>query len=203
MNFFTKLIIVALVILTLIAVKDKFYPDVFDNVFNGSNKNEQEEEIWQSEDEVAKEDIKPMPPEQEEKVTVTVYFTNTKSSDLKKAVRALPSGTSKINYAIKELIKGPTAAEKKQGFSSEIPSGVKILGIRDEGSLIVIDLSDEFQYGGGTESQYTRLNQLIKTVLSLNTGKPVYLYLNGKKAEVIGGEGLIITQPLSESSING
>ena len=66
----------------------------------------------------------------------------------------------------------------------------------------VIDLSNEFQYGGGTESQYSRLHQLIQTVINLNLQKPVYLYLNGEKAEVIGGEGILITQPLSKDSLN-
>ena len=34
---------------------------------------------------------------------------------------------------------------------------------------IIIDLSSDFQYGGGTESQYVRLNQLIKTVFMIVT----------------------------------
>ena len=59
-----------------------------------------------------------------------------------------------------------------------------------------------FENGGGTDSLYKRLNQLIKTA-KRNTNKPVYLYIEGNKAEVIGGEGIMITQPLNENSLDG
>ena len=35
------------------------------------------------------------------------------------------------------------------------------------------------------------------------SGEPVYLYINGKQANVVGGEGIMIKQPLDEGSING
>ncbi len=114
----------------------------------------------------------------------------------------MPEGQAKINFAVKTLIAGPSIKEINQGYSSEIPKGTKLLSLKNTGSSYIIDISDDFQYGGGTESQYLRLNQLIKTIIALKPDKPVYLYLNGKKAEVIGGEGIQITQPLSENSLN-
>ena len=59
-----------------------------------------------------------------------------------------------------------------------------------------------FENGGGTDSIYKRLYQLIKTA-KRNTDKPVYLYIEGNKAEVIGGEGIMINQPLNEKSLEG
>ena len=160
MNFFSKLIIVIIVVLSLMYIKDTFFADGMDG-FNFLNKGKTtEEEVWQpstpQEEPVTEEP-------NEEKVKISLYFTTTTSSSLKKVTREMPQGSSKLNFAVKQLLKGPTAEEKKAGFSSEIPKSVKLLGIKDQGSLIIIDLSDEFQYGGGTESQYTRLNQLIKT----------------------------------------
>ena len=66
----------------------------------------------------------------------------------------------------------------------------------------MIDLSSAFEGGGGTESLYIRLSQLIKTAKA-NTNLPVYLYINGRQADVIGGEGIMIKQPLSERSLDG
>ena len=62
-------------------------------------------------------------------------------------------------------------------------------------------MSNEFEMGGGTDTLYKRLYQLIKTA-NMNTKLPGYLYLNGKKVEVIGGEGLMIKQPLNEDSFD-
>ena len=65
----------------------------------------------------------------------------------------------------------------------------------------MIDLSNNFEAGGGAESTYMRIRQIIKTA-NANTSLPVYLYINGKQANVIGGEGIMIKQPLSERSFD-
>ena len=109
--------------------------------------------------------------------------------------------TSCFNFAIKELISAPSAWEKNKGLSSEIPQNTKILSVRENSDNIFIDLSPAFESGGGAESIYIRVHQLIKTALA-NTKLPVYLYINGKQADVIGGEGIMIKQPLSERSLD-
>lgn len=106
-----------------------------------------------------------------------------------------------FEYAIKELIKAPTKWEKSKGLSSEIPSDTRILSIREGEKNVLIDLSPAFESGGGAESIYIRLSQLIKTARA-NTNLPVYLYINGKQANVIGGEGIMIKQPLNERSLD-
>ena len=66
----------------------------------------------------------------------------------------------------------------------------------------MINLTSAFEAGGGTDSLYKRIYQLIKTA-KLNTDKPVYLYIEGRKADVIGGEGIMLNQPLNENSLDG
>ena len=107
---------------------------------------------------------------------------------------------SKLRHAINSLILGPKQNEKMSGIYSEVPTSTTILHIYDNEDKVIIDLSSGFAYGGGTESVYKRLFQLIKTI-SRNTEKPAYLYIDGKQADVIGGDGIMITQPLSEKSI--
>jgi spore germination protein GerM len=65
----------------------------------------------------------------------------------------------------------------------------------------MIDLTSAFESGGGTDSTYRRVRQLIKTA-NANTKLPVYLYINGKQASVIGGDGIMIKQPLNERSLD-
>lgn len=106
-----------------------------------------------------------------------------------------------FSYALIELLKSPSNQEKIQGFTSEIPQGTKILSIRESDTEIMIDLSSDFNTGGGTESNYMRMRQLIKTV-NANTKLPVYLYINGNKVNVFGGEGIMIKQPLNGASLD-
>ena len=44
-----------------------------------------------------------------------------------------------------------------------------------------------------------RLKQLVNTALDAAKNKPVYLELNNKKVDFIGGEGVIVSQPLSRN----
>ena len=106
-----------------------------------------------------------------------------------------------FEYAIKELISAPTKWEKSKGFTSEIPSGTKVLSVRESASSVMIDLSSDFEAGGGAESTYMRVMQIIKTANS-NTKLPAYLYVNGHQANVIGGEGVMVKQPLNERSLD-
>ena len=106
-----------------------------------------------------------------------------------------------FKFAIKELVSAPTKWEKSKGYTSEIPAGTKILSIRESSNSILIDLSSNFESGGGAESTYTRIKQIIKTA-NTNSSTPTYLYINGKQANVIGGEGIMIKQPLNERSFD-
>lgn len=108
---------------------------------------------------------------------------------------------TKISYAINCLVKGPKPSEKTKGVYTEIPSQTVLLGINEKPDRVIINLSSAYAAGGGTESVYKRLFQLIKTA-KRNTEKPVYLFIDGKQADVIGGDGIMITQPLSETSLD-
>lgn len=208
MNFFSKLLIVVLSVFALIFIKDTFFENKNVEIQTKFKKIERFEYKKQAKkienkqtktQEVKQQTSQKVPPKAS---VIAIYFTNTKDGELRPIYKTLPEGQAKINFAVKTLIAGPSIKEINQGYSSEIPKGTKLLGLRTNGSSYIIDISDDFQYGGGTESQYLRLKQLIKTIVYLKPDKPVYLYLNGKKAEVIGGEGIQITQPLSENSLN-
>lgn len=106
-----------------------------------------------------------------------------------------------FKYAIKELISSPSKWEKSKGLTSEIPNNTKLLSIRESANSIMLDLSSDFESGGGAESTYLRIKQVIKTA-NANSSIPTYLYINGKQANVIGGEGIMIKQPLNERSFD-
>lgn len=155
-----------------------------------------------------------IPPEEKEpvekpveKVYVNVFFIgqNANKEEVYKAVNREydkdVDGT-KIKFAIQSLIAGPKPDEKAKGVYSEIPQGTRILSINESPDKVVINLSSDFENGGGTDSLYKRIYQIIKTA-KRNTTKPVYLYIEGNKADVIGGEGIMITQPLNDNSLDG
>lgn len=141
----------------------------------------------------------------EEDKTVEVFFTKSSNGqDVYVATaRKKPSGNtlSDVEYSVRELLKGPSKQERSSGVYSEVPSSTKLLYVKESPTKVVINLSSEFEFGGGGDSLYKRMYQLIKTV-NKNTRKPVYLYIDGKQASVIGGEGLMLKQPLRGNSLD-
>lgn len=98
---------------------------------------------------------------------------------------------------VNALLWGPNETEAKQRhLSTEIPPKTKLLKVGDFSDMIIIDLSSEFEGGGGSDSITIRLSQLANTVSDM-TDKPVYLYLNGKEINVLGGDGVIVKQPIN------
>jgi len=151
----------------------------------------------------AKEEVVP---EAARKVYINVFFIaqNDKKEEVYRAVKREyneETDGSKLRFAIENLLKGPTAKEKSKGVYSEIPTGTRLISLEEAPDKVSINLSGDFENGGGTDSLYKRLYQLIKTSTK-NANTSVYLYLNGKQADVIGGEGIMINQPLNERSLD-
>lgn len=204
MNLLKSLFVFIVLITGIFWAVDKFYFN------NDKDTDENIETVNIKEDEplpeeTKKEDGQKNDGKKQEKEYVTVYFLGVGAEDsavFKKVKRELPKNTSKINFAITQLLKGVNHKEKQLGVYSEIPKGTKLLHLTETNNKVIIDINSDFQYGGGADSLYNKVKQIIKTALANAEGKEVYLYLDGKQADVIGGEGLMLKQPLSENSID-
>lgn len=199
MNFAQKLGLFILILISVAYVYFSFFnsgeihfpshnedlpPEIVDNVINPPTEIPEEK------------------PKTHEVKTIKIFVADT-NGKLRSLSRKCDTSVEKscFEYAIRELVAAPSKWEKSKGFTSEIPTGTKILSIREGEGSIMIDLSSAFETGGGAESTYTRVMQVIKTARA-NTNLPVYLYINGKQADVIGGEGIMVKQPLTERSLD-
>lgn len=200
MNFSQKLGLFILIVISLAYV----YFSFFNKDFKLPDFNKQEEQPpYFNPVEQEKKVEQPTPKTNVEKTKTVKIFILDKSGNIRSVNRTCDTTIEKscFEYAIKELINAPSKWEKSKGFTSEIPQGTKILSIRDTEGSVLIDLSSNFETGGGAESTYMRVKQVIKTV-NANTETPAYLYINGHQANVIGGEGIMVRQPLNERSLD-
>ena len=204
MSNFAKIVIIVLILLTFFFVKEK-YGENIDRFISSIGTVPSVDFNRNNDLEPIKEPTEiPSQNENSEKTTVPVYFLSLDSEDngvYKIVYRDLPQGADKLEFAINELLKGPNLVEKSFGAYSEIPKDTKLLSIKQNGNKIIIDFSEDFQYGGGTDSIYSRMMQLIKTAVNNTDKKKIYLHLDGKQLNFIGGEGIMVSQPLTEKSL--
>lgn len=188
-----KVALGALIIGTLGFVKVAYFSPVQEPVQQEPTQQEQPEKPEETQQDVPKS-------------YVSVYFIgqNANKEEVYKVVKReydSEKGETKLKYSIETLLKGPSAVEHAKGIYSEIPQGTKLLSLEETPNKIVINLSGDFEQGGGTDGLYKRLYQLIKTA-NKNTVLDVYLNINGKQADVIGGEGIMLNQPLNNKSLD-
>lgn len=142
--------------------------------------------------EVKKEE--PKQKEKKSKYLHSCYFYSN-SGELVLVKRELSFKPS-LENSLAVLFKGPLISEAKKGIYSEIPANVDLISVKRSENKVIVDLSSNFGNGGGTKSITNRVSQLAKTVKIHEPYKNIYLYINGKEVEYLGGDGVYIKQPL-------
>ena len=101
-----------------------------------------------------------------------------------------------LEAAFQSLLAGPTEGTD----STTIPKGTKLLGLKVENDEVHVNLSEDFTSGGGSTSMMGRVGQVVYTATTLNPKAKVYIDVNGKPLDVLGGEGVELQQPLTRES---
>ena len=126
--------------------------------------------------------------------THVCYFYSV-NGDLVPVYREL-SKKPTIENTIVFLLKGPTIPEAKRGIYSEIPANVDLISVKKDSKSIIINLTSNFGNGGGTQSVSNRVKQIARTVKTFSPNASVYLHIDGKEVEYLGGDGVYIKQPI-------
>lgn len=98
--------------------------------------------------------------------------------------------------AIEALIAGPTAEEQADNLYSAVPADSLLLGLTIEDGLATIDLSREFEVGGGSFNILSRLAQVVYTLTEFPTVDDVLFHLDGEPVDVFSGEGVVLDHPV-------
>lgn len=132
--------------------------------------------------------------------TAQIYWLKDTGTHLEVVPTTLPVATNNpsavLEVAFANLLAGPTDAT----FSSTIPQGTKLRSVKIQNDGIHVDLSEEFTTGGGSASMMGRVAQVLYTATTLQPEAKVWLGVEGKPLDVLGGEGLELEQPLTRKS---
>jgi len=152
-----------------------------------------------------------------DKQQVSVYFSKSsgKLVVLEGVVRSAPTVSQKptptppadppvqkLHSAVETLLQGPTPEEITQGYFSDIPQGTKLLSVQRDGKVIRVNLSQRFTEGGGSSSMQQRLSELERTIRAVEKQVPVYVDIEGQELRVLGGEGVVVQEPINQGRQN-
>ncbi|MBI4783673.1 MAG: GerMN domain-containing protein [Oscillatoriophycideae cyanobacterium NC_groundwater_1537_Pr4_S-0.65um_50_18] len=133
--------------------------------------------------------------------TVQVYWLKNISDQIEVAAApvnldAQQQPSQMLEAAFEQVLQKPTDPD----LISAIPAQTRLRKLEVKPDGVHVDLSPEFVSGGGSTSMTGRLGQVIYTATTLDPAAEVWISVEGQPLEVLGGEGLIIDQPMTRES---
>lgn len=126
------------------------------------------------------------------------YQAGGRSGTLVPVHHPVPRGAAeeRLRAALRGLLAGPSPEERRRGFTSEIPAGTGLRGVRVRQGIVTVDLTSTFARGGGSTSMLARVWQVVYTATQLQSASEVQILLDGRRVPTLGGEGVMIGTPL-------
>ena len=193
-TIFILLVTCVILVISGFIVKEKFGFDALENF----NVDKMTGRVTQ--DPAQTPEPKPEKPSKHDNEAEIYFLTeNGQNAKLSTTKKEFKNNSDKFRSTMEALFSGPNGFEKIAGVYSEIPPETKLLGIKEDENSYTINISDDFEMGGGADSMKIRVKQLITTAVQAADGKDVYLEIEGKRVEYVGGEGIMILQPLQRN----
>jgi hypothetical protein len=111
--------------------------------------------------------------------------------------REAPGSGDEAELVIELLLEGPGSDETEgtPSISTAIPEGTSLLGITVEGGVGTVDLSGEYDDGGGSFAMFARLAQVVYTLTRLPEVDQVAFSIEGEPVTVFSSEGIELEGP--------
>ncbi|MGF1567218.1 MAG: GerMN domain-containing protein [Nodosilinea sp.] len=111
------------------------------------------------------------------------------------SVASTADASAQVTAAFEALLS--KSGDPEQNAFTTIPEQTKLLEASVAADGVHVDLSGDFQAGGGSAAMMGRLGQVIYTATAFDPAAPVWISVDGKPLTLLGGEGLEVSQPMT------
>jgi spore germination protein GerM len=136
-------------------------------------------------------------------MTVRSYFVlggDPGSVGLVPVLRIVPKTAAVGAAAMNALLKGPDPdVARERTITTAIPAGTRLLDLAIKSGVATVDLSTEFDSGGGSASLQYRLAQVVYTLTQYGTVRSVVFQIEGQTVTVFGSEGIVLDGPVARA----
>jgi germination protein M len=136
-------------------------------------------------------------PSSGETMVIRAYFVLDGSvgvEGLVPTLREVPETTAVARAAMDTLLRAEIIADYDR-LSTAIPAGTRLLGLSIRDGIATVDLSHEFESGGGSASAFRRLGQVVYTLTQFSTIRAVLFQVEGRTVTTFGSEGIVLEGP--------
>jgi hypothetical protein len=116
-------------------------------------------------------------------------------------LRTVPQTVAVATAAMNQLVRGPTEKERTASppIVTTIPADTRFLGVTITNGVATVNLSHEFEEGGGSFSVRARLGQVVYTLTQFSTVRSVAFELDGMPVDIFSPEGIMLDRPLTRA----
>lgn len=132
---------------------------------------------------------------------VTIFLT--RGETITPVTRTVPRVPRIGAEAVKALVAGPSAEEAAAGLGTAIPPQTRFRDLVIDNGVARVDLSEDFESGGGTLSLTIRLAQVTCTLDQFASVAGVRFLLDGRLVNVFSGNGILLEEPVSCEDYRG
>jgi hypothetical protein len=127
-----------------------------------------------------------------ETMLVKIYFGNSKldpgvsCNKVFPVSRNVPGTQSVARAALEELLKGVSESEKKEGYFSSLPEGVKLQKITIDDGIARADFSDKLEHQIGGSCRVTAIRaEITETLKQFSSVKEVVISIDGRTEDIL------------------
>lgn len=110
-------------------------------------------------------------------------------------LRVVPKTSGVARAAMEALLDADAVIDRYSQLSTAVPDGTSLLGISIKDGVATVDLSREFETGGGSASAMFRLGQVVYTLTQFSTVRAVLFQVEGRTVTTFGPEGIQLDGP--------
>jgi spore germination protein GerM len=120
-----------------------------------------------------------------------------RGEELEVVRRSVPKVPGIGAEAVKALLAGPTPDEAAMGLATAIPEGTRFRSLDIDDGVARVDLSHQFEAGGGGLGLTLRLAQVTCTLDQFESVRGVRFAIDGALVSVLSGDGVVLDEPVT------